>query len=52
MEVKQSARAVKEIAVMLQQSFCDNTCLEIWSIIMLYVRVRINCNHGGTNVCQ
>lgn len=52
MEVKQTTEAMKEKAVMLMQPFSDNTCLEIWCIIMLYVQVWINCSHGGMNVCQ
>lgn len=37
---------------MLLQPFSDNTCLEIWCIIMVYVQVWINCTHGGMDVCQ
>lgn len=51
-EVKQTTKAMKEIAVMLPQAFSDSTCLEIWRIIALYVHVWINCNHGGMNECQ
>lgn len=51
-KVKQTSKAMKEMAVMLLQPFSDNTCLETWCIIMLYVQVWIHCNHGGINVCQ
>lgn len=52
MEVKQTTKAMKEIAVTLLQPFSDDTCLEIRCIIVLYVHVWIKCNRRGMNVCQ